>query len=92
MSDKTKILVVDDDPDALLDTARLLKEAGYEVLTASSGKETLKVVGEDHPDLVLLDVMLPDMDGAEVCKRIKADPSLRGPLVVLLWSGRDHLP
>ena len=68
MGDKAKILVVDDDPNDLLATARLLKETSYEVLTASSGKETLKVVGKDHPDLVLLDVVLPDADGIEVCK------------------------
>ena len=63
-----KILVVDDDPNVLLTSSELIKEEGYEVLTASSGKETLKVVGKDHPDLVLLDVALPDADGTEVCK------------------------
>jgi formate hydrogenlyase transcriptional activator len=84
MRDEMKILVVDDDPNVLLTSSELIKEEGYEVLTASSGKETLKVVGKDHPDLVLLDVALPDADGTEVCRRIKADPTPRVPLVVLL--------
>lgn len=79
MSDKIRILVVDHDPDVLLATSRLLKEAGYEVLEASTGKECLGVVRRSRPDLVLLEVVLPDMDGTEACKRIKADPSLRGP-------------
>ena len=84
MSDKIRILVVDHNPDVLLATSRLLKEAGFEVLEASSGEKTLQAAKEDPPDLVLLEVVLPDMDGTEVCKRMKADPSLRGLLVVLL--------
>ena len=84
ISDKIRILLVDHDPGVLLPTSRLLEEAGYEVLEASTGKECLEVMRKSRPDLVLLEVVLPDMDGTEVCKRIKADPSLRGPLVVLL--------
>ena len=79
-----KILVVDDDPDLLLLTTQLLRKAGYEVGQASTGKECLEILLRDHPDLVLLDVMLPDMTGIELCRHIKSDERLRSTFVILL--------
>ncbi|MGD9316360.1 MAG: PAS domain-containing protein [Anaerolineae bacterium] len=80
----TRILVIDDEPLLLRATSRLLVEAGYQVLEAAAGGEGLRLAREARPDLVLLDVMLPDMDGLEVCRRLKADAKLSNTLVVLL--------
>lgn len=93
MKQETKILIVDDDPDILFATARIIQKAGYQVLKASSGSECLQKVKEDEPDLILLDVMLPDADGAELCGRIKADPLTRSIYVVLISGSKiasDH--
>lgn len=78
------ILVVDDDPDILFATARLLRKAGYPVAEAESGVTALRRVREIHPDLVLLDVVLPDTDGYEVCRTIKTDEKLKNTYVILL--------
>ena len=83
MSDHMKILVVDDDPYVLEVTSAILASGGYEVAQASTGKDALDMVAKAHPDLVVLDVMLPDMSGFEVCKKIKSDPVSRSSFVVL---------
>jgi len=88
MNENLRILVVDDDPALLSSVASVLERDGYEVLQASTGKDALDIVMQARPVLVLLDVVLPDLSGLEVCARIKADPSLGGTLVVLL-SGVD---
>ena len=85
--DKTRILVVDDDPQLLALTSTVLSTGGYEVIEASTGKDALERVRQARPDLVLLDVVLPDMSGFEVCKQIRVDPNLQGTFVILL-SGR----
>ena len=72
-----KILVVDDDPQILALTSAVLESGGYETIEASTGKDALEAVARARPDLVLLDVVLPDMSGFEVCKQIKSDPALR---------------
>jgi len=84
----SRILVVDDDPIMLGATSRLLRAAGYEVMEAASGEEGLQLAAELRPKLVLLDVMLPDMNGLEVCRRINADPSLAGISIVFLSSSK----
>ena len=71
MSEATTILVTDDDPRILLLMTEVLGEAGYKVLEASNGKECLEAVEAHHPDIVLLDVMLPDTTGIELCRQIK---------------------
>jgi len=78
-----KVLVVDDDDVILLLSTTLLGKAGYEVLAASTAKECLEIVQTHHPDIILLDVMLPDMTGIEVCKQIKSDKSLEDIFVIL---------
>jgi len=74
MSETTeqRILIVDDRPESRYATGRILKRAGFFVLEASTGREALKRVQEDSPDLVILDVHLPDMNGFEVCRQIKS--------------------
>ena len=84
MKGRIKILVTDDDPDVLLLTSSVLTRAGYEVLEARRGKECLEIMRTQHPDLVLLDVMLPDMKGSTVCRQIKADPELQSTFVILV--------
>ena len=84
MSEATTILVTDDDPRMLALTTEVLREAGYKVLQASSGNECLEAVKARHPAIVLLDVMLPDTTGIELCRQIKADESLQGTFVILL--------
>ena len=81
---KAKILCVDDDADLLQINASILQSAGYNVVEACSGDECLRRVREDRPDLVLLDVMLPDASGFDICKKIKEDPELTGPYVILI--------
>ncbi len=83
-----RILVVDDDPAVIHALTCLLKSAGYDARVASSGQACLNRLHETLPDLVLLDVALPDMDGLEVCRQIKADPRLADTSVVLLSSMR----
>src|SRR5207244_2938281 len=82
-----RVLVVEDEPDvAELIRYNLVKE-GWEVLTASSGAEALKRVREAHPDVVLLDIMVPHLNGWEVCRRLKEDPETRA-IPVIMVTGR----
>ncbi len=84
-----RVLVVDDIlPNVKLLEAKLASEY-YDVLTATSGEEALQKVMQDSPDIVLLDVMMPGMDGFEVCKRIKADPSTAHIPVVMVTALTD---
>lgn len=79
-----KILVVDDEPDAVDLVQFNLKNAGYEVVTAADGAEALKMARDFSPDLVLLDVMLPEIDGLEVCKMLRRDPATSGTPIIML--------
>ncbi|MEI7501529.1 MAG: PAS domain-containing protein, partial [Bacteroidota bacterium] len=85
-----KILIVDDDPDLLRITERLLKEKNFNVRTAVSGQECLQTIRLDPPDLLLLDVMLPDMSGIDICKTIRNDPGLSSIYIVLLSGIKTH--
>jgi class 3 adenylate cyclase/CheY-like chemotaxis protein len=79
-----KILVVDDIPQNVKLLADVLTVKGYEVVTAACGTEALARIKSDKPDLLLLDIMMPDMTGYEVCQIIRADPSIRVLPVVLV--------
>src|SRR5215831_863741 len=79
---KPLILNVDDSEAALYAKSRILRQAGYDVLEASTGSETLELVRARRPDLVLLDLKLPDMSGYEVCGRIKDSPETATVLVL----------
>ncbi len=68
-----KILIVDDDIDSLKLIGLMLQRHGYEVMAASSGTQALQKAGADIPDLIILDVMMPDMDGYDVCRRLRAE-------------------
>jgi two-component system phosphate regulon response regulator PhoB len=79
-----KILVVDDEPDAIELIKFNLKGAGYDVLTASDGDEALKKARSVLPDLIILDVMLPEVDGLEVCKILRRDQRVSATPVLML--------
>ena len=81
--DKKNILVVDDEPDILKVTSIRLKTLGYDVLTAVDGRQALDTIRSENPDLVLLDLVMPFMNGAEVCEQIKNDKVLKHVPVIL---------
>jgi len=80
------IVVADDSMTILAMTSSRLERAGYDIVTATRGDEALRLVQENHPRLVLLDVEMPGLDGVEVTRRIRADETLAGTLIVLLTS------
>ena len=84
MNKVTRILVVDDEPAILEVFSTILLSAGYEVWKAANGKECLQMTRKRRPDLVLLDVRLPDLNGIDVCRQIKADAALLDTFVVLV--------
>ncbi len=90
MDETLSILVVDDDPAILFATVRILRAAGYQVDAADSGAACLEAVRKKKPDLVLLDVVLPDIDGYEVCRQIKTDEALSLAYIILLSGVKTH--
>jgi DNA-binding response OmpR family regulator len=85
------ILVVDDDPKIVRVVEINLTQEGYRVRTAADGEEALAAVAQERPDLVLLDVMMPRMDGFETLKRLKADPASADiPVVMLTARAQDE--
>lgn len=87
----TKILVVDDDPDMVEATSLILKSKRYDVIAAYGGIEGLEKAKAEKPDLIVLDVMMPDKDGYTVCKELKADPALCDIPVLLLTAVVSHI-
>ncbi len=81
---KQKILVVDDEPDAVELIEFNLKQAGYEVVSAADGAEAVKKARAVLPNLVILDIMLPEIDGFEVCKLLRRDPATAGIPILML--------
>ena len=85
-----RILVVDDEPDLLELVEYNLRAAGYTVITAKDGASAMAEVRQKRPDLVLLDVMLPDISGTEVCRRLRRDPETsRIPIMMLTARGQE---
>src|SRR6476646_8389625 len=85
-----RVLVVDDDPDIRVAVEETLKMAGYDAGGASTGAEALADVGRQLPDLVLLDWMLPDIDGPEVCRRLRLAPETARVPIVFLTARTDE--
>ncbi len=81
------VLVVDDEPTISEVVARYLERAGYTATTAGDGIEALRIAGECAPDLVVLDLMLPELDGFEVLRRLQADGEERTPVILLTAKG-----
>ncbi len=81
---KRSVLVVDDEPNIVLSLEFLLRQAGYEVRVARSGEEAVTAIAARAPDLIVLDVMMPTLDGYHVCETIRADPKLRSVRILML--------
>lgn len=88
--ERPKILVVDDHPASRMTAVALLSVEGYDVLEADSGPAALTCVVEGNPDLILLDVMMPGMDGFEVCRRLKQDEQTRLTPVIFITALNDR--
>jgi two-component system phosphate regulon response regulator PhoB len=87
---KERILVVDDEEDILELVRFNLAREGYSIICTTSGEETLKIIQKEHPDLIVLDLMLPGMDGLDVAKALKNDPKTRDiPIVMLTAKGEE---
>ena len=81
---KSKILIVDDEKDILEFLTYNLKKKGYDVITANNGQEGLELAKKNCPDLILLDVMMPEMDGIEVCQRIRKISNIATTYILFL--------
>jgi DNA-binding response OmpR family regulator len=84
------IMVVDDDPDTVSILARHLQREGFVAIEAVSGPECLRLAREHPVDVILLDLMMPEMDGFEVCRALKQDPGTAG-IPVIMITARDDL-
>ncbi len=89
-SQQPKVLVVDDHPSSRMTAVALLSVEGYQVLEADSGLAALECVARTNPDLILLDVMMPGMDGYEVCRRLKVDEQTRLIPIVFITALNDR--
>lgn len=81
---KKKILLVDDDPDIIEMLSYNLKKEGYDVFTASTGSIAIEIAKEEIPDLIIMDVMMPGMDGMETCYQIRNIPTLKDIIITFL--------
>ena len=86
-----RILIVEDEQDILSVLEYNLRQSGHEVTTTRSGRDGLRLVKELHPDLILLDLMLPDLSGTDVCKQLKEAPATRGVPVVMLTARGEEI-
>ena len=85
-----RVLVVDDEPNIVMSLEFLMRRAGFEVQVARNGREALTALDGTPPDLMLLDVMMPEFDGYEVCERIRARPEWNATKIVMLTArGRE---
>ncbi len=90
-TDQTKILVIDDEEDVLNFITYNLKKDGYRIETAENGREGLEKAKDFKPDLILLDVMMPDLDGIEVCRQLREDPGFDNTMIAFLTArGEDY--
>ena len=85
-----RILIADDEPNIVLALELLMKREGHEIRTVGDGEAAIAAAKAFRPDLILLDVMMPKMDGYEVCQRLRADPALKDIAIVMLTAkGRE---
>lgn len=79
-----KILIVDDEPNILMSLEFLMKKKGYEVYIARDGAEALDIISVERPNIIILDIMMPNVDGYEVCQSVKQDDALKDTKVIFL--------
>ncbi len=89
-SKSARVLLVDDSAKALEQEKKLMEKTGVQILTASTGPEAIKKVHMDKPDIVFLDLMLPEMGGDAVCRFIKSDPKLAGIAVIIVTARTEE--
>ncbi|MCG8328110.1 MAG: response regulator transcription factor [Chitinophagales bacterium] len=87
--DPAKILVVDDEPDILEFLKYNLEKEGYQVVTANNGEEGIEVADKEKPDLIILDIMMPKMDGVEVCRQIRSKPEFDRTVITFLTAREE---
>ena len=88
-AEKTKILLVDDEPDILEFMSYNLNKEGFEVFTSTNGKDAIRIATLEKPSLIILDVMMPDLDGIETCRVIRETPELKEVLVAFLTARNE---
>ncbi len=86
---QTKILLVDDEPDILEIVGYNLSQEGYQIITASNGKEAIQKAQKETPDLIIMDVMMPEMDGMEACESIRKIPELNNTIITFLTARNE---
>jgi two-component system alkaline phosphatase synthesis response regulator PhoP len=91
MTDKKQILLIDDDPDFVEAVKVIVESGGYDVRVAYDGQEGLEAVAEQKPDLIVLDVMMPVMNGHEACAKLKGDAATREIPIILLTAVADRV-
>lgn len=92
MTENTQtILIVDDEIDILDFLSYNLRNAGFTVLTASSGKEALEIAAKHLPHLIILDIMMPEIDGIEVCRRLRAKPEFKNTIITFLTAQDEDI-
>jgi DNA-binding response OmpR family regulator len=87
---KTKILIVDDSADIVEILAKRLKTQGYDIATALDGQDALEKAAAEKPDLILLDVMMPGLDGISAGMRLKADPDTKNIPIIMVTAKGEH--
>ncbi|MFN5370700.1 MAG: response regulator transcription factor [Bacteroidia bacterium] len=88
-SEKTKILLVDDEPDILEFISYNLNKEGFEVFTSNNGRDAIKIAIKEKPELIILDVMMPDLDGIETCRVIRETAELKEVLIAFLTARNE---
>jgi two-component system, OmpR family, alkaline phosphatase synthesis response regulator PhoP len=91
MTDKKQILLIDDDPDFVEAVKVIVENGGYDVRVAYDGQEGLEAVAEQKPDLIVLDVMMPVMNGHEACAKLKEDAATKDIPIILLTAVADRV-
>lgn len=81
-----KVLVVDDSPSELANLKGIIADAGYTVVTASTGEEAIRKAKAEKPDIIFLDIIMPNMDGYEACRKLSSDEDTKGIPVVFVTS------
>ncbi|HOO56026.1 MAG TPA: response regulator [bacterium] len=85
----TRVLIVEDDRDTNELVALIMKDAGFETVSALDGREGLDKARDDEPDIIILDLMLPEIDGLEVCRRLSADEKTKSIPIIILTAKRE---
>ena len=84
-----KVLIVDDEPDILEFLSYNLKKEGYQVSVAENGKRGIEIAEKENPDLIILDVMMPEMDGIETCSEMRKNTKLKNTLITFLTARNE---